>query len=468
MLLLVIESPWWTLLGRLHPLLLHFPIALATCAAVIALGRWILRRDEVSSPIVGFCLWTALITGMAAAWSGWTLAEALGDGSLTESLHRWFAISGLGVIATACVLRILKDRRGGRYVPASLIATVMAGATMATAGHFGGTMLWGKGWVLAPLLQAMGMSASDDEELADTESSVDEELVEAEPQAPQEPPWTAVAQVFDTNCSNCHGPDRQKSRLQLVPLPVAYGGRSDPPPIVAGHTDMSSLLGLISAHPDSDARMPPKGDMLSSEDVETVRSWIAAGCPSPPASTNAVAASKPPPLPPAPIATNAAAARAAIESRGGYVQYVSGDSGPLEVNLSHATPPADDTLLAQLAPLAASIIWLDLSESSVTDAGMEHLRGMLALETLRLDHTAVGDNGLAALAGLPDLRSINLYGTPVTDSCRESLASMESLRRCYLGQTAMTSEGINALRNARSDVRIVWSGAVPPEEPSSS
>ena len=57
-----------------------------------------------------------------------------------------------------------------------------------------------------------------------------------------------------------------------------------------------------------------------------------------------------------------------------------------------------------------------LPTAQITDAGMAHLKGLISLETLRLERTQVGDEGLAHLQGLTRLRSLDLWGCDkVTD-----------------------------------------------------
>ena len=57
---------------------------------------------------------------------------------------------------------------------------------------------------------------------------------------------------------------------------------------------------------------------------------------------------------------------------------------------------------------------LDLSGTSITDAGVEHLRGCEVLREVNLAWTATGDGALRALAGKPHLRTFR-SGNGVTD-----------------------------------------------------
>jgi Leucine-rich repeat (LRR) protein len=69
-------------------------------------------------------------------------------------------------------------------------------------------------------------------------------------------------------------------------------------------------------------------------------------------------------------------------------------------------------------PLAAlkSLVWLNLHETPVTDAGLKGLAGLTSLKALFLSATEVSDVGLKELAALKNLRILHLQYTDVTDA----------------------------------------------------
>jgi Leucine-rich repeat (LRR) protein len=56
---------------------------------------------------------------------------------------------------------------------------------------------------------------------------------------------------------------------------------------------------------------------------------------------------------------------------------------------------------------------LDLYDTGITDAGLEHLKGLRQLQELNLSGTAVTDAGLEHLKGLKQLRMLDLSFTKV-------------------------------------------------------
>ena len=72
----------------------------------------------------------------------------------------------------------------------------------------------------------------------------------------------------------------------------------------------------------------------------------------------------------------------------------------------------------------SDLIVLDLSRTSVTDAGMVCLEQAIQLEWLNLDGTRVTDAGIHHLFPLVNLRWVSLRDTPVTDEGMQQLFDM--------------------------------------------
>ena len=60
----------------------------------------------------------------------------------------------------------------------------------------------------------------------------------------------------------------------------------------------------------------------------------------------------------------------------------------------------------------------------MTDAGLEHLKGLTQLHSLDLGGTKVTDAGLEHLKGLAQLESLELRGTKVTDAAAKVLTKL--------------------------------------------
>ncbi len=99
---------------------------------------------------------------------------------------------------------------------------------------------------------------------------------------------------------------------------------------------------------------------------------------------------------------------------------------------------------------------LDLRSRNLTDAGLEHLKGLGKLEQLWLGGTAVTDVGLAYLAGLASLQSVDLASTKVTDAGLVHLKGLDGLIELSLRQSEVTQAGYMDLRGALIRCQIAW------------
>jgi hypothetical protein len=97
--------------------------------------------------------------------------------------------------------------------------------------------------------------------------------------------------------------------------------------------------------------------------------------------------------------------------------------------------------------------------TKVTDAGMERLTGLSQLQWLWLGGTKVTDAGLEHLKGLSQLQRLDLRNTQVTDAGLEHLKGLSHLRLLHLDDTQVTDAGIKKLHQALPNCTISWFGS---------
>jgi uncharacterized membrane protein len=142
-------------LGRLHVVIVHFPIALLIAAA--AGEAWSARRvrrrvvgGATPAPAVHYCVVLGATGAVAAAALGWLDARGGAGVGMPETLrlHGWLGTASAGVAMVAAVLSARDERRGvrsGWTLLALLVAAVLVGAT----GHLGGTLVFGDDFFMA-------------------------------------------------------------------------------------------------------------------------------------------------------------------------------------------------------------------------------------------------------------------------------------------------------------------------------
>ena len=104
----------------------------------------------------------------------------------------------------------------------------------------------------------------------------------------------------------------------------------------------------------------------------------------------------------------------------------------------------DDAGLARLGNLYG-LKWLDLSHTKVTDAGLASLSSFGNLEHLELSATQVTDRGVRALRSLPHLNSLGLDSCQITDEAAQELAGIPELACLNLERTQVTDRSVAVL-----------------------
>ncbi|MGE9297358.1 MAG: DUF2231 domain-containing protein [Puniceicoccales bacterium] len=135
------------LFARIHPLIVHFPVATIPMAAFIALLGGIFRRYEDWLPAIRWSLLIGALVAPVAVASGWLLADVEGFRDATVRIHRWLGVSGL-VVAWICLLTVEWGERtsnphGRRWAILLLLA---AAVLIGFVGHTGGELVYGKGY----------------------------------------------------------------------------------------------------------------------------------------------------------------------------------------------------------------------------------------------------------------------------------------------------------------------------------
>jgi cytochrome c553 len=95
-----------------------------------------------------------------------------------------------------------------------------------------------------------------------------------------------IRPIFSERCYSCHGAEKQKGGLRLDNKASALGGGDDGDAIKPGNSGKSSLFNYVAGL-DPEKIMPPKGERLTSSQIESLRKWIDAGAPWPDETTSA-------------------------------------------------------------------------------------------------------------------------------------------------------------------------------------
>lgn len=434
------------LLGRLHPLLVHFPIVLLLLVPVLeGAGRFRPALRDAA----GFALGLALPCAVIAVLAGMALARSEGHEGALVTNH----LRGGGAVAVGIALAWLM-RESFRI--AYSITLVAALGALLWAAHNGGSLTHGADYLTEPLPVALKKI------LRIRETPVPETY------APDTVFAAAVRPTLEKHCFSCHGPEKQKGdyRMDFFASLLA-GGKSGQVAIVPGDVLHGELLGRLRLDPSDDKVMPPrKKSRVPAAEIALLRWWIKEGAARDLPLTAATKA-------PAEVKTLLAAgtANAALAGEAPYVPRVGSYSGlrneiaRLEQSLGIRLVPVSrhegdglilrpgeaaarfgDAELAQLVRMAPFIVEAELAGTKITDAGLSGLKPFVHLTRLHLERTMLTGATLGDLQALPELTYLNLCATAVSDDALPKLATLGRLEQLYLFGSRVTPTGVVGLR----------------------
>ncbi|WP_431210278.1 c-type cytochrome domain-containing protein [Puia sp. P3] len=230
---------WLQVTGRLHPMILHFPIVLIVA---YALSAWFMPR--FSDPLLLWSAFAAVITALAGVFLS---KESTYAGSGIQ-WHKW-----LGTLTSLTLLLLYITTLRQKWLSILPLVTVIV------TGHLGGDLAHGEGYVLAPLKPSIRPIPPFDQ--AQVYADV-------------------VAPVLATRCMSCHNSGTTKGGLDMSdPHTFAKGGRNGKPWDTAAE-NLGLILTRIHLPPDDRKHMPPANKtQLSDQEQKILYAWIKDGSP---------------------------------------------------------------------------------------------------------------------------------------------------------------------------------------------
>jgi Leucine-rich repeat (LRR) protein len=132
------------------------------------------------------------------------------------------------------------------------------------------------------------------------------------------------------------------------------------------------------------------------------------------------------------------------------LDHIANFTGLVVLDLGETTV-GDDAMEA--VAKASSLKDLNLLRSQVTDVGVAKLVELRLLR-LNLDDTRITDQSTDVLARMHSLEFLHLGKTQVTDKCIASLRTLKNLKDLILNNTTVSSESIDALKQALPGLRV--------------
>lgn len=288
---------WLAVLGRLHPALVHFPIALGVAAAVVECWRIVRRNPELSSFALT-AMWFASIASIVTATSGWFSAEFESEPlTLTLFLHRWLAITAATLFLVLAVSgTVIRRTKESARIGLWRMVLLAAAALVSLASHFGGTMVYGDSYVTDAIWHALDQTERSQRDEATSaakgELGIQESGADVDRPESASPAHTAtnssdgsidfatqIVPILTQHCYECHGNGKKKGGVRLDDLARMTAERAGEWIVKPGDPVASLLMTNIQLPADDENAMPPEGDRVSAAEIALIRAWISAGAP---------------------------------------------------------------------------------------------------------------------------------------------------------------------------------------------
>ncbi|WP_425542794.1 DUF1549 domain-containing protein [Algoriphagus jejuensis] len=263
----------WQLMGRLHPMLVHFPISLLIFAGFLelfTLGKF----KHPLRPGIRILALAGAISAIFSAIFGLLLANNEGVSGEILDIHQWIGIAS-AVLSLGLLFFLGKRRPKAKTIPIYRSLLFVAGIGVGLAGHFGASLTHGEDFLteVLPWQEDVEAPESITIDLAAFASTLspDQEILLA----------TNVRSVFAHNCYKCHSGSKIEGELRLDEKEFVFAGGENGKVIVPGNPTESDLIRRISLSKNHDDVMPSKGKLLSKEEIKLLTLWIEKGAPWP-------------------------------------------------------------------------------------------------------------------------------------------------------------------------------------------
>lgn len=420
-------------MGRMHPLVLHFPIVLMLLA-----GVWETMIQTKNQPVLqnigdGLLLASA-VSAATSALMGLFLSKEGGYADDTLFWHQW---SGVAVSGIAWIWYTYR----GFLRATKKVVWLMAASgffALVLAGHKGATLTHGENYLFAPVVP----------ETQSAPVALENALVFEH----------VVRPIVKEKCMGCHNANKMKGELNMeTEASLLKGGKNG---MLWDSTakDLGLLLQRIHLPMEAKEHMPPKGKpQLTREEIDILYHWIKNG---------SDFSQKIVDLPEGDtlrlLAMAGFRATASVEptypfdaADAAILQKLNNDFrvvAPLALNspaLSvdfYGIAAFNSAWIKELEVVKEQVVSLNLNKMPLKDEDLKSVALFSNLRQLNLAFTHIAGATLGELKPLKSLQSLSLSGTSVKAGDLTVLGDLPELSVVYLWNTAVSEQDMPALK----------------------
>jgi uncharacterized membrane protein len=438
-------------IGRFHPLLVHFPIAILLLAFLFELlGRN--QRFSHLKPSIIPMLFLGSLSAILSSISGYFLSQEGGYEANTIFYHQW---GGIFTSLLALGLLILKIRFSKLSFWLNITFFALISILLTITGHLGANMTHGEEfltefapWNYTPKNEKFSLSKIE---------NLDQAIF-----YPQ-----MIQPIFEQKCYSCHSSKKQKGDLRMDTQELLLkGGKNGK--IIENQGDSSELFKRIILSIEDEKHMPPREkDQLSSAEIGLIQAWLGSG-----ASFDKKVAelhnatkiktywqtlvqnqTKEDDLPKEKVNPADEKILNSLKKAGVVVLPMAGENNYLSLNFLN-TKQLSKEVLTNLEVIQAQVLVIKFENRTLQPQEIEFIAECKNLRRLHLKKCQLSDNQVDKILNLPELRYLNLVGNPLTDKAILKLSQLKNLKQVFLYQTNFTATGIKNLQQKKTQLRV--------------
>ncbi len=438
----LVVPQWLQPVGRLHPVILHFPIVILLLAMLMEFFRF--RSEFAKEKFYQEFTTTLLLIG--ALFSAITVIMGLflsrepGYEGGNLQWHKWFGVSIVFISSFIYWLR-QTSWYSARYAVSGSFLVIFC---LVVAGHYGADITHGDNFILAPVMKKHLVA-------------IDKALVYRD----------VIQPIFESKCIGCHNPDKLKGGLMLTDeASVLKGGRTGKLFIPGQPADELALTAHSLAGRRKKTHAPSGKTQLTAAEMNLLYLWVKENIgfnkkvndlPSDDSLRIMAASFLKPAETTEEIYDFSAADEKVIQKlnnnyRGIYP--LSAGSPALAVNIYNKAAYTPKTL-TDLSAIKKQIVSLDLHKMPVNDQQLKIIAQFENLRALDLNYTDITGSTLHVLASLKYLRHLSVAGTSVNLAAFAQLNTFKSLNELTIWNTGLSAADIPRLKKTNKKIQFI-------------
>lgn len=433
---------WLQVTGRMHPLLLHFPLVLIVLYAIAVVVRPPQRAssDDAYSNSTELLLLFAAFTAVITSLMGLFLSKEEGYDAEALSWHKWGGVA----VSVFTLLWYSFNKQFHSKKIGTVLTSVFALALILFTGHQGAGITHGENFLLAPIMP----------EIKPAIVSLEEAVVYTD----------MVKPILQTKCESCHNSKKAKGELIMESEELLLKGGKNGKLWDSTAADLGLMLRRVHLPLEAKKHMPPRGKpQLTEDEISIITQWIRKGADFTLRVADLVPGDT---LQQLAVKTFTAAEVAAydfdeadpadVRKLNTVNRVVSNEalgSPALAVNFFNSNLFNADQL-KELSKIKKQIVTLDLAKMPVKDKDLELISNFENLRRLNLAFTQITGAGLSSLKKLKLLQTLTLSGTKVSVRDLAQLQSFPELKTVYAWNTPIASNEMEQLQKKIGNIHF--------------